>query len=288
MKGITYEDMRPGSYEVEASARGHGRQPHRGVPVLPHLPPLLRPDLHRGQGQGAGPAVRQGLQRLDGRGVVRPEAEGRLIPLTIIPLWDAELAADEVRAQRRPRRAGRLLQRDPPVPRPALRPRSRPLLGPVLRGLRRDRHGRQHAHRLVLQDALDLGRRPAGGGLDPHPHQRHLLDGRLPVLGRARALPRPQAGLRRGPDRLDPLHPASGPTRCGRTTGAGAAWPTRSPSRRPATSAATSTAASSTTPTGSRSSRRSAWTTSPTSRTTRTRTRPGPAPARSPRSRWRT
>ena len=73
MKGITYEDMRPGSYEVKRPARGHGREPPRGLAVLPHLPAVLRPDLHRGRGQGARPPVRQGLQRLDGRGVVRPE-----------------------------------------------------------------------------------------------------------------------------------------------------------------------------------------------------------------------
>ena len=97
MRGVTYEDMRPGSYEREAAARGHGHQPPRGLALLPHLPALLRPDLHRGRGQGARPAVRQGLQRLDGRGVVRPEAERPPIPLTLVPLWDAELAAAEVR-----------------------------------------------------------------------------------------------------------------------------------------------------------------------------------------------
>ena len=49
------------------------------------------------------------------------DSGGALIPLCIIPLWDVELAAAEVRAQRRPRRARRLLQRDPAAPRPAER-----------------------------------------------------------------------------------------------------------------------------------------------------------------------
>ena len=53
------------------AGEGPGRQPHRRVAALPHLPPLLRPDLPRGRGQGAGPGLRQGQQRLDDRGVVR-------------------------------------------------------------------------------------------------------------------------------------------------------------------------------------------------------------------------
>ena len=39
--------------------------------MLPDLPAVLRPDLHRGRRQGPRAAVRQGLQRLDGRRVVR-------------------------------------------------------------------------------------------------------------------------------------------------------------------------------------------------------------------------
>ena len=38
---------------------------------FPYDHPLLRPDVPRGQGQGPGPPLRPGLQRLDDRGVVR-------------------------------------------------------------------------------------------------------------------------------------------------------------------------------------------------------------------------
>ena len=58
MRGVKYEDMRPGSYEVKPRLEDMDAQPHRGGAVLPHLSPLLRPDLHRGQGQGTGPALR--------------------------------------------------------------------------------------------------------------------------------------------------------------------------------------------------------------------------------------
>ena len=130
----------------EAPARRHGRQPHRGGAVLPDLPPLLRPDLHRGQGQGARPALRQGLQRLDGRRVVR--RLGRPAhPALPHPAVGRRAGGGRGAAQRGARRARRVLQRDPAVPRPAERARPRPLLGPLLPGLRRDPDDREHAHR---------------------------------------------------------------------------------------------------------------------------------------------
>ena len=85
------------------------------------------------------------------------DSDGRLIPLIIIQLWDAELAAAEVHRNAERGVHARLLQRDPAVPRPAVDPHR--LLGAVLPGLRRDRHRHQHAHRLVVEDAVDLGRR---------------------------------------------------------------------------------------------------------------------------------
>jgi len=37
----------------KGAARGHGREPRRGVARVPELPPLLRADVHRAQGQSA-------------------------------------------------------------------------------------------------------------------------------------------------------------------------------------------------------------------------------------------
>ena len=138
----------PGLLRGEAPPRGHGRQPHRGRAVLPDLPPLLRPDLHRGQGQGARPALHSGLQRLDGRGVVRRLGRSAHPPLPH-PAVGRRAGGGRGAAQRRPRRARRVLQRDPALPRPAERARSRPLLGPLLPGLRRDADHREHAHRVA-------------------------------------------------------------------------------------------------------------------------------------------
>jgi len=49
-------------------------------------------------------------------------SNGRLVPLTLIPLWDAGLAADEVRRNAAARGPRRVLQRDPALPRPPLGP----------------------------------------------------------------------------------------------------------------------------------------------------------------------
>ena len=83
------------------------------------------------------------------------DSGGRLIPLCIIPLWDAELAAAEVR-----RNAARgvhavCFSEIPPQARAAVDPLRR--LGPVLRRLPGDQHGGVHAHRLVVADAGDVG-----------------------------------------------------------------------------------------------------------------------------------
>ena len=285
MSGITYEDMRPGSYEVKPRLEDMDVNHLEASLCFPTFPRFCGQTFTEAQDKELALLCVKAYNDWMVEEWCGPEAKGRLIPLTLIPLWDAELAAAEVRRNAERGRAGRLLQRDPALPRPALGARSRPLLGPVLPGLRRDRHRRQHAHRLVVQDAVHLGRRPAGGGLDPHPLQRHLLDGRLHVLGRAGPLPRPEAGLRRGPDRVDPLHPRAGRQGLGGEPGLG-----RRGRHRPR-------AAVDLLPPAdlrlllrrrlraARSSTRSGSTTSPTSPTTPTPTPPGPTPARSPRSR---
>ena len=174
----------------EAPPGRHGRQPHsrRRCASRPSPASAARPSPRRRTRSSACSASRPTTTGWSTSGAPSPAAGSSRSCL--IPLWDAELAAAEVRRNAERGRAGRLLQRDPAVPRAAVGARPRPLLGPVLPGLRRDRHRRQHAHRLVVEDAVDVGRRPSGGGLDPDAHQRHLLGGRLPVLRRPRPLPR--------------------------------------------------------------------------------------------------
>ena len=49
MRGVTYEDMRPGSYEVKARLEDMDVNHLEASLVLPDVPPLLRTDLHRGR-----------------------------------------------------------------------------------------------------------------------------------------------------------------------------------------------------------------------------------------------
>jgi len=97
MRGITYEDMRPGSYLVP---------PRLEDMDVNHLEAsICFPTFPRFCGQTFTEAKDKELALLCVKAYndwmveewCGPEAKGRLIPLTLIPLWDAELAADEVR-----------------------------------------------------------------------------------------------------------------------------------------------------------------------------------------------
>ena len=172
------------------------------------------------------------------------EGKGRLIPLTMIPLWDAELAAAEVR-----RCAGlgshavAFSENPHPLGLPSIHSGA---LGPVLHRLPGDRDRRVHAHRLVVADAGHLARRPVHRVVDAHVPERHGLDARLHLLGHPRAVPHAEDRLLRGPGRLDALRARAGRQAVGRAQRQQLRH-VAAPARPPATSRAGSTAASSTT-----------------------------------------
>ena len=95
MKGITYEDMRPGSFEVK---------PRLEDMDLNHIEAALCfPTFPRFCGQTFTEAKDKELGLLCVKAYNDwmvdewcGESGGRLIPLTLIPLWDARLAAEEV------------------------------------------------------------------------------------------------------------------------------------------------------------------------------------------------
>ena len=152
---------------------------------------------------------------------------GRLIPLIIVQLWDAQLAAAEIR-----RNAARgchavTFSRDPAVPRLPVDPRQGRLLGPVPRRVRGDRHRHQHAHRLVVEDAVDVGRRARRRRLHAHVHERGDVAHRLADVGRVRAVPAASRSRTAKARSAGSRTCSNAPTRCGRTTAAGAASPTR-------------------------------------------------------------
>ena len=137
------------------------------------------------------------------------DSDGRLIPLIIIPLWDAELAAAEVRRNAARGVRGRLLQRDPAVPRPAVdplrttgtrssRPATRPARSSTCTSARRRRCRRRRRTRPPRSGSTLTFGNAMSSLVD------WLMSG---VLVR---FPKLDARLLRGPDRLDPLHPRAG------------------------------------------------------------------------------
>ena len=68
---ITYEDMREGCYEPAARVADMDQGNVLSSHAVPVVPPLLRPGLPRGQGQGRRPRLRAGVERLHPRGARR-------------------------------------------------------------------------------------------------------------------------------------------------------------------------------------------------------------------------
>ena len=185
---------------------------------VPDVPALLRPDVHsRRKDRELARPLREGVQRLDGRRVVRAAPDGRLIPLIIIPLWDAELAAAEVR-----RNAARgvhavCFSRDPAVPRPAVDPHR------TATGTRSSRRARRPSTVVCMHIGSSSkmpstsADAPAGGRLDAHLHERGDVARRLAVLRRARALPEARSSRTPRARSAGSRTCSSAPTRCGRS-----------------------------------------------------------------------
>ena len=74
---------------------------------------------------------------------------------------------------------------------------------------------RLHAHRVVVEDAGRVARRAADDRDNAGVLQLDGVARRLPVLGRARAVPATEARVLRGPDRLDPVRARTGRQRVG-------------------------------------------------------------------------
>ena len=96
MKGVTYEDMRPGSYEVKPRLEDMDANHIEAALCFPTFPRFC------------GQTFTEAKDRELGLLCIRAyndwmvdewcgDSGGRLIPLCLIPLWDAELAAAEVR-----------------------------------------------------------------------------------------------------------------------------------------------------------------------------------------------
>ncbi len=153
MSPITYDEMRAGCYEPKARVDDM---------ELNHVDKsLCFPTFPRFCGQ----TFTEAADRELGLACVRAyndwmveewcgDSGGRLVPLTIVPLWDAELAAAEVRRNAERGVRAVCFSEIPPHLGPAVDPLR--VVGPVHRRLRRDEHRDLHAHRLVVAHAGHL------------------------------------------------------------------------------------------------------------------------------------
>ncbi len=102
----------PGLLRPRRPGQGLPRQLDRRLAPLPHLPAVLRTDVHGRQRQGPRARLRRGLQQLDDRGVVRA-LPGRQHPALHHPALGRRPVRRRGRAHRRQRRARDLLLGDP-------------------------------------------------------------------------------------------------------------------------------------------------------------------------------
>ena len=189
MTPITYDEMRPGCYDPKARLEDMDLNWVEASLCFPTFPRFCGQTFTEAKDQELGLACVKAyndwmVEEWCG------DCGGRLIPLASIPLWDVELAAAEVRRNARTRRARRVLQRDPAATSGCRA--STPVTG--TRSSRRAQetgHRRLHAHRVVVADAGDVSRRAGRGRGDAGLQQRDGVAVRLPVLRRARAVPRP-------------------------------------------------------------------------------------------------
>ena len=115
------------------------------------------------------------------------DSDGHLIPLCLIPLWDVDLAVAEV-ARNAARGARAICFSEIPT-HLGLPSIHTGYWDPLFAMCQETRTDAVHAHRIVVEDAGRVARRAA---VDRHHAVVQQLDGvarRLPVLGRARALP---------------------------------------------------------------------------------------------------
>ena len=153
MTAITYDEMRQGCWDATSASRT-SPSTTRTVPSVPDLPSLLRPDVLRGERQGARPGLCEGEQRLDGGGVVRA-LKWREHPALSHPPVGRRPRRRRDQAQCRAGSPSDRLQRDAD-PSQAAQHQHR-LLGPAVGGLQRLRSDGVHARRI---EQLEPGRIP--------------------------------------------------------------------------------------------------------------------------------
>ena len=194
----------------EGPPRGHGREPRRGVARVPELPALLRPDLPRAPGQGARGPLREGVQRLDVRRVVRRHRR------------PPDPAADRAALGREPRGRRGAAQRGARRPRRSASARSRRSSASrrctttTATGTRSSGRARRpdtvvsmHIGSTSKMPSTSADAPAAVGSTLTYMNAAMSITDYL-MSGIVRALPEARSRVLRGPDRLDPVRARAG------------------------------------------------------------------------------
>ncbi|MEV4433924.1 amidohydrolase family protein [Streptomyces sp. NPDC049585] len=97
LEGITYEDMRPGSYAVAERLADMDANHVQSSLCFPTFPRFCGQTFAEAADHELALACVRAYNDWMVEEWCGPAAAGRLIPLTLVPLWDAGLAAEEVR-----------------------------------------------------------------------------------------------------------------------------------------------------------------------------------------------
>ena len=146
---MTYDDMLPGCYEQSARLADMDRNHTEASLSFPTFPRFCGQTFLEYGSRELGLACVQAYNDWMIEEWCAGDGRGRLIPLTLIPLWDPELAAAEVR-RCADKGSYAICFSENPVPNLKLPSIHTDALGSALRGVSGDRDGRQRAHRLVF------------------------------------------------------------------------------------------------------------------------------------------
>ena len=199
---LTYDEMRPGCYEPKARVEDLALSGVDGSIAFPTFPRFCGQTFMEGEDHELGlECVRAYNDFMIDEWCA--SSDGHLIPLCLIPMWDVDLAVAEV--TRNAARGARAICFSEIPTHLGLPSIHTGYWDPLFAVCNETRTTLVHAHRVVVEDAGRVTRRAT---VDRHHAVVQQLDGvarRLPVLGRARAVPGVEAGVLRGPDRLDPV-----------------------------------------------------------------------------------
>ncbi len=204
---MTYDEMRPGCYDPKARVDDLAYAGVDGSIAFPTFPRFC------GQTFMEGTDLELGLEcvRAYNDWMIEEwcgDSDGHLIPLCLMPLWDVDLAVAEVsRNAARGARAVCFSEIPTHLGLPSIHTGYWDPLFAVCEDTRT----------VVCMHIGSSSKMPAASP-DAPPSTDIMLSfnnsmaslGRLPLLGSARAVPRTEVGVLRGPDRLDSLRPRAG------------------------------------------------------------------------------